>query len=395
VVFFVSTVWPVDLNELVWADIGSACFIKMMEEEMKSKLSLLLALFCALVLVASPAFAARSNEIQSRHIREADGTTGQDTNTGDGVKTGHIQDGAVTDAKISGPISADKIEGVQKKYSNVITVAKSGGDFTNVYEALNSINDAAADNPYLIKIMPGVYDQIYILYMRNFVDIKGSGTAVTKLVMTGTYHTPALPDYSLISFGPGNTAEIGGFTIEMNAVGNTCSSGMKLNPIMVQNASPSIRHLAIRTNGANMSNGFTIFPGSNPSIDNIDLKITPLEDCGTGQAVFTRENSTTAISNSTFIGGGISLGYVPAAVSVSNTRIESSGTALAIGGYNNGEAVVTAIGSQFLSGNVAVSVKTNGVLQGANNQIGGVVENFGISNLYNSYDQNFAPLVLQ
>jgi hypothetical protein len=39
--------------------------------------------------------------VLSQHIREADGTSGQDTNTGSGIKTGHIQDGAVTSAKIA------------------------------------------------------------------------------------------------------------------------------------------------------------------------------------------------------------------------------------------------------------------------------------------------------
>ena len=40
------------------------------------------------------------NAVTSAKIAEADGASGQDTNTGSGVKTGHIQDGAVTNAKI-------------------------------------------------------------------------------------------------------------------------------------------------------------------------------------------------------------------------------------------------------------------------------------------------------
>ena len=61
---------------------------------------------------ASNAFAIKGDDVESGHIAEADGVTGQDTNRGKGVKTGHIQDGAVTDAKIS-DVSMGKVTGLQ------------------------------------------------------------------------------------------------------------------------------------------------------------------------------------------------------------------------------------------------------------------------------------------
>ncbi len=141
------------------------------------RIMVLFAVLLSLCL-AAPVFAVPDDSINSQHITEADGTSGQDTNSGSGVKTGHIQDGAVTDAKISGPISASKIEsGVfRKKYSNVVVVAKSGGDFTDPIAAVNSITDASASNPYLVKVMPGVYDLgTASLQMKSYVDLEGSG----------------------------------------------------------------------------------------------------------------------------------------------------------------------------------------------------------------------------
>jgi len=184
---------------------------------MQKSLSLLVTFCCALMLMVPPAFTAQL------------------------VETTDIADGAVTDAKITGPISSAKIEseglnadmvdgkhasdlapavhghwitdvsgldaqlagkatishnhdGVyatsghnhdaeyQNRYPNVIVVAENGGDFTDLASALNSIVDASEQNPYLIKLMPGTYQTGYLgIQMKEYVDILGSGRNVTKI----------------------------------------------------------------------------------------------------------------------------------------------------------------------------------------------------------------------
>lgn len=196
---------------------------------MKARLGSSVALLSFLLATGTAGASVSNDQVQSQHIREADGTSGQNTNSGAGVKTGHIQDsavtsakiqdgqvmnadlgpnavttdklsaGAVTDAKISGTISAGKLpvgstsgtvaagdhahDGLyQKKYANVVVVAKSGGDFTDPIAAINSITDASASNPYLMKIMPGIYDLgSSALSLKDYVDVEGSGENVTLI----------------------------------------------------------------------------------------------------------------------------------------------------------------------------------------------------------------------
>jgi len=63
-------------------------------------------------------------------------------------------------------------------YAHVYTVAQSGGDFTSIQQAINQCQigpggPPSRNNPYLVRVMPGVYNEGPIC--QPFVDLQGSG----------------------------------------------------------------------------------------------------------------------------------------------------------------------------------------------------------------------------
>jgi hypothetical protein len=90
-------------------------------------------------------------------------------------------------------VDADTLDGMHANelahFQNVIVVAKSGGDFPSVHAAIDSINDATADNPYLIWVAPGVYMEQ--LVMKPHVHLQGAGQEVT--VISSTASSPVDP----------------------------------------------------------------------------------------------------------------------------------------------------------------------------------------------------------
>lgn len=69
------------------------------------------------------------------------------------------------------------------KPAQVITVAKSGGDYTSVATAIAAASGASATNPILIKICPGIYDEPPFT-IPSYVTVAGDGPYATELRTT-------------------------------------------------------------------------------------------------------------------------------------------------------------------------------------------------------------------
>lgn len=330
---------------------------------MKKRLVYGLSLSVLAIGLVSPKLLGAAVTISSADIVPADGTSGQVLTTGDGVKTGHIQNlavtsakiaagtiatgnigssqitnpllapnavttdkildgtvgtadlanGAVNDAKLTGPISASKISSTglnadtvdgkhaadlapvvhthsqadviglatalagkasvahdhdseyQKKYANVIVVAKSGGDFTDPITAMNSILNASAANPYLVKIMPGVYDLgARTLVMIEYVDVEGSGENAT--VLTSSVSGGFFPVTSTVS-GANNSE------LRLLTVTNTALSGLGV-AISNFNSSPKLTHLTAAVSGSPAYASAIWNDHSSPTMNDVTASVT-------------------------------------------------------------------------------------------------------------------------
>lgn len=64
--------------------------------------------------------------------------------------------------------------------------------FASISEALDSITGSGSGNSFLIKVAPGVYDEPGGVDLKSFVDIEGSGPAITTITCTcGSISSPA------------------------------------------------------------------------------------------------------------------------------------------------------------------------------------------------------------
>ena len=72
--------------------------------------------------------------------------------------------------------------------ANVVTVAKQGGDFVSIAQALDSIVGASTSNQYLVQIGPGEYITNRTLHIKPGVAVVGSGggTAMVGVGVAGS-----------------------------------------------------------------------------------------------------------------------------------------------------------------------------------------------------------------
>src|SRR5512139_236134 len=117
------------------------------------KLIRMLSCTAMMLLFSTLAFATvNDDQVTSQKIKEADGTSGQNTNSGSGVKTGHIQDGAVTTSKIA--VSAVTSSVIA---SGAVTNAKITGPISAAKISSTGLNADTVDGKHAADLAPAVH----------------------------------------------------------------------------------------------------------------------------------------------------------------------------------------------------------------------------------------------
>ncbi len=268
----------------------------------------------------------------------------------------------------------------------VVWVATSGGDFTSVQAALDSITDASADKPYLIKIAPGIYTEQVTL--KEHVALEGAGEGTTILRWTGSNISPDDSGESVTVRGANNT-ELRLLTIESVAGGNQYAVALQNS-----NTSPTLIHVAITASGGSDTNiGVFNNVSSSPTMDNVTVTVLG----GVyGYGVYNYSSSSPTMTNVTATASGGSQenhGVFNASSSprMDNVTATASGGRFNYGVYNYSSSSptmtnVTAIasgGSQENNGvyNISSSPTLDNVTATAS---GGSGDNYGVNNLGSS-----------
>jgi len=120
--------------------------------------------------------------------------------------------------------SIDKIKKYvdNKRDPKIINVAKNGGQFTIINEALNSITDNSMINPYVIKVGTGIYIEDSII-MKDYVSIIGSGEQITIIQALNTTQTifTGATNCELSSMNITGATGSGGICIKVNNLAST------------------------------------------------------------------------------------------------------------------------------------------------------------------------------
>lgn len=161
-------------------------------------------------------------------------------------------------------------------YENVLVVAKSGGDYTSVAEALAATDSASATNRYLVWVAPGVYTETNLSHVRQYVHLRGAGQNATVVTSTRGNSTPG---DAAATARLDNNGRISDITIRNTGTG-TFGIGIWSNEAT---RATVVEHVAAEATGAGGTGHYAIYLNdSEPTIRNSRLRAFGATGFGTG-----------------------------------------------------------------------------------------------------------------
>jgi hypothetical protein len=142
---------------------------------------------------------------------------------------------------------------------NVVTVAASGAEFTDLRAALDSIDDAGPGNRYMVYIGPGTFTLDQTLQMKPYVSLVGSGRDET--IVAGQVSSSFVAESSLIR-GADNAA------LQHMTVRND-GGGFYSEGITNENASPVLHDLDVFAFGGQINHAIKNFGYAAPRISQV------------------------------------------------------------------------------------------------------------------------------
>ena len=300
-------------------------------------------------ILSGKVFALSDNEVNSQHIAEADGISGQNADTGSGVKTNHIQDDAVTASKIAnGAVTSGKIatgavgtnniasDAVTANkigfYGKVVVVALEGGDYTDPATAMDNYpawcGALSETTPCLLKIMPGVYNiGSNCVGMQSYIYLEGSGENTTVIIGNGN--------------SPGVVCGADHAEIRFLKVESTGGSGSMNRGVGNNSSSPFMSGMTTTASGGNLSVGVENV-SSSPFMSNVKANAWGAD---TNFGVANEKSSSPDMTNVIAVanGGTMSIGVSNRASSPSMNHVRAvakKGTKTNIGVYNGTSGTV-------------------------------------------------------
>ncbi|EFO81370.1 hypothetical protein OSCT_0769 [Oscillochloris trichoides DG-6] len=230
-------------------------------------------------------------------------------------------------------------------YAQVIVVAQSGGDFTSIQAALDSITDASASKPYLVYVAPGVYAER--VTMKAYVTIEGAGQEATIIRGTGGGSSNAS---SATVVGASN-ATLRNLSVQNDGSGNSFAFGIYNN-----SSSPAISHVTVTVSGGTANYGI-VNNSSSPAISHVTVTASG----GTYNYGIANYNSSfPPISHVTVTASGGTYNYGIYNISSSSPTIRDSaitGSTNSI--YNNGgtpKVVYSMLNGPYTSGTTCIGI---------------------------------------